>query len=164
MTRFAFVVYGNPAPKGSKRGFFNKHTGRVALVESSSREKPWRQDVIAAALAARNGAEPLDGALVLRCVFTMPKPKSAPKSRRTFADRKPDVDKLLRSVLDALVAGALIADDARVVDVTRLAKVFPGEDPEALEAPGVRIEIYARELGSIEQLRRASAPSMEAQP
>jgi Holliday junction resolvase RusA-like endonuclease len=146
MTRVAFVAYGNPAPKGSKRGFFNKHTGRVALVESSKREKPWRQDVMAAALSARNGAEPLDGPLVLRLVFTMPKPKSAPKSRRSYPDRKPDVDKLMRSVLDALVAAGVIADDARVVEVTRLAKVFPGEDREALEAPGVRVEISGREF------------------
>jgi Holliday junction resolvase RusA-like endonuclease len=144
--RLAFVAYGIPAPKGSKRGFFNKHTGRVALVESSSREKPWRQDVSEAALRARNGAAPLDGPLVLRLVFTMPKPKSAPKSRRTFPDRKPDIDKLQRSVLDALVSAGAIADDARVVEVTRLAKVFPNEDPEALEAPGVRVEISVRSL------------------
>lgn len=141
MAHLSIVAYGTPAPKGSKRGFFNQHTKRVSLVESSSAEKPWRQDVAAAALAARNGAPPLDGPLVLRLVFTMPKPKSAPKSRRTWPDRKPDIDKLQRSVLDALVSAGAIADDARVVEVSRCAKVFPGEDPEALEAPGVRIDI-----------------------
>lgn len=138
---FAVVVYGNPAPKGSKRAFVNKRSGRVSLVESSKREKPWRQDVMEAALHARGGASALDGPLRMRLVFTVPKPKSAPKSRRTWPDRKPDVDKLLRSVLDALVSAGVIADDARVVDMTRLAKVFVGEDPEALDAPGARIAI-----------------------
>jgi hypothetical protein len=33
------------------------------------------------------------------------------------------------------------ADDARVVEYDRLAKVFPFEDPEALDEPGVLIEI-----------------------
>ena len=32
-------------------------------------------------------------------------------------------------------------DDARVVEYARLAKVFPGEDPQALNSPGVRISI-----------------------
>jgi Holliday junction resolvase RusA-like endonuclease len=135
-------VYGSPAPQGSKKFVgIAKGTGRGILVESSKRVKPWREDVKAAAEAIRNGAAPLDGNLVLCMVFTLPKPKSAPKSRRTWPNRKPDVSKLARSTEDALVDAGLIADDARIVGYDRLWKAFPNEDPDALEAPGVRITI-----------------------
>ncbi|HEU4619781.1 MAG TPA: RusA family crossover junction endodeoxyribonuclease [Gammaproteobacteria bacterium] len=134
------VVYGSPAPQGSKK-FVGMRGGHGMMVESSKRVKPWRQDVKAAALAARNGAPPLDGPLVVRMVFTLPKPSSAPKKRRTYAMRKPDLSKLARSTEDALTDSGLIADDARIVEYERLAKVFPGEDPEALEAPGALIVV-----------------------
>jgi len=55
--------------------------------------------------------------------------------------RYPDVSKLARSTEDALTAAGIWKDDARVVEYTRLAKVFPGEDRQSLEAPGVIIEI-----------------------
>jgi hypothetical protein len=41
-----FVVYGLPAPQGSKRSL-----GNGILVESSKAVRPWRQDVKHAALA-----------------------------------------------------------------------------------------------------------------
>jgi Holliday junction resolvase RusA-like endonuclease len=130
------VVYGMPGPQGSKR-----HVGNGRMIESSKKVKPWRQDVKAAALAVRNGAAPIDGPVSVRMVFTLPKPSSAPKRRRTWAMRKPDLSKLARSTEDALTDAGLLADDARIIEFARLAKVFPKEDPEALEAPGVRIEI-----------------------
>lgn len=144
MTRVEFVVYGSPAPQGSKAFKGRAKNGRAILAESSKRVKPWRQDVKAAAEAwiAAHGGEawrPLDGPLLARMVFTVPKPKSAPKRRRTWPDRKPDVSKLQRSTEDALTDAGLIRDDARIVDYGRAAKVFPGEDAEALCSPGVRI-------------------------
>jgi Holliday junction resolvase RusA-like endonuclease len=47
----------------------------------------------------------------------------------------------LRSTEDALTDAGLIADDARIVEFERLAKVYPSEDPESLGVPGARIEI-----------------------
>jgi Holliday junction resolvase RusA-like endonuclease len=139
------VVYGTPAPQGSKKFVGRAANGRGLMVESSKKVKPWRADVKAAAESARNGAAPMDGPLKVRMIFTLAKPLSAPKSRRTWAMRKPDLSKLVRSTEDALTDSGLIADDARIVDYTRVAKVFPNEDPEALEAPGVRIEISSAE-------------------
>jgi Holliday junction resolvase RusA-like endonuclease len=134
------VVFGSPAPQGSKR-FVGMKNGRGVMIESSKKVRPWRQDVKAAALAARDGAAPMDGPLVLRMVFTLPKPSSAPKRRRLYPMRKPDLSKLARSTEDALTDAGVIADDARIVEYERLAKVFPGEDQDALEAPGVIIEL-----------------------
>lgn len=145
------IAYGSPAPQGSKKfvGFTKpkpgEERGRAILVESSSAVRPWRQDVKAAAEAVRGGAAPLDGPLRVRMVFTLPKPASAPKRRKLYAMRLPDLSKLARSTEDALVDAGLIADDARIVEYLRLAKVFPNEDADALEAPGVRIEIQSLE-------------------
>jgi Holliday junction resolvase RusA-like endonuclease len=138
------VVAGSPAPQGSKR-----HVGGGRMVESSKHVKPWRDAVRADALLARNAHAathgrwtPLDEPLVLEMVFTMPKPAAAPKRRRTWPMRMPDVSKLCRSTEDALTDAGIWRDDARVVAYDRLAKVFPGEDPDALDAPGAVIRIY----------------------
>jgi Holliday junction resolvase RusA-like endonuclease len=134
------VVFGNPAPQGSKK-FVGMIGGHGMLVENSKKVKPWRQDVVAAAIEVRGSNPPIDGALIVRMIFTMPKPKSAPKRRRTWPNRTPDLSKLARSTEDALTTAGIWTDDARVVEYERLAKVFPGEDPEALGSCGVNIEI-----------------------
>ncbi len=142
-------VYGTPAPQGSKR-----HVGGGVMVESSKKVKPWREDVKAAAehfildwgQTARGRWVPLDCPLVVLMVFTMRKPASAPKRRRTMPDRTPDLSKLLRSTEDALTDAGLWADDARVVEYSRAAKVFPGEDRHALDRPGALIVIERADL------------------
>lgn len=135
----AFEVYGMPGPQGSKR-----HVGGGRMIESSQKVKPWREAVKWAAreaMAESYGWDAMDGPLVAVMVFTLPKPKSAPKTRQTWPDRKPDLSKLLRSTEDALVDAGLIQDDARIVAYDRAAKVFPGEDLRALGSPGCYIEI-----------------------
>lgn len=136
--RVSLTVYGMPGPQGSKR-----HVGGGRMIESSKKVKPWRMDVKAAAemLMAQSGVTTFDGPLRVRMVFTLPKPASAPKRRRTWPDRKPDVSKLARSTEDALTDSGLWRDDARVVEYARLAKVYPNEDPEALDRPGVLITV-----------------------
>lgn len=148
------TVYGNPAPKGSKRFVGLSKTGRGILIESSKREKPWAEAVKWAAVEFANNQKPyvpgvlVRGPVAVTMTFTMPKPKSAPKNRRTWPDRKPDVDKLVRSTCDALVAGGVFEDDARIVHLTAL-KVFPGEifpdHPawDGLELPGCQIRVEA---------------------
>ena len=137
------IAYGTPAPQGSKR-----HVGNGVMIESSKKVRPWRQDVKAAAEAwrERNGMPaPLDCPIVVRMVFTLPKPSSAPKTKRTYPMRTPDLSKLARSTEDALTDAGVWKDDARVVEYGRLAKVFPGEDPDSLDSPGVVIVITRKE-------------------
>lgn len=130
------VAFGLPAPQGSKR-----HVGNGVMIESSKAVKPWREAVKAAAVEVMDGGAPLDGPLVVRMVFTLRKPQSAPKTRRTWPDRTPDLSKLARATEDALTEAGVWADDARAVEYERLAKVFPLEDPEALHIPGVRLSV-----------------------
>lgn len=152
-----FVVTGLPAPQGSKRFVGTSKTGRGIMVESSAKVRPWRMDVKAAAEAARGAGPVLDGPLVCSMVFTLPKPASAPKKRQTWPDRKPDLSKLVRSTEDAISDAGLWADDARVVEFARVAKVYPGEDADALPVPGVRVRIWAR----VERML-ATMPAMPA--
>lgn len=148
-----FDVHGLPAPQGSKRAFVNRYTGRVQMVESSNKVASWREDVKTAAETARSILPArLDGPLALGVVFTMPKPASKPSWwpqgvtwRRTMQWRPagmPDLSKLLRSTEDAITHAGLWRDDARVVELARLAKVFPGEDRDALNDIGARICIW----------------------
>jgi Holliday junction resolvase RusA-like endonuclease len=144
------VVYGTPAPQGSKR-FVGIHGGKGIMLESSKAVRPWREAVKYAALAVRANnfpSQPLDGPLVVRMVFTVAKPKSAPK-RRTYPCRKPDLSKLIRSTEDALTDAGVWTDDARVVEYERATKVFPNEDPESLNTPGAVIEIRTVEAERI---------------
>lgn len=107
------VVTGTPAPQGSKR-----HVGNGVMVESSAKVKPWRQDVAAAAAESvvEDGWVPFDGAVTVEIIFLLRRPSSAPKRVR-YPFRKPDLDKLIRSTLDALVTAGALVDDARVTDL-----------------------------------------------
>lgn len=154
-----FTVIGVPAPQGSKKfvGHAKAKTpgakyGRAILVEMSKKVKPWRQDVTAAALAARGDAVPMEGPIVVRMLFFLPKPLHAPKNRKTYAMRAPDLSKLIRSTEDAITDAGVWMDDSRVVQ-TIAEKTYVGETlgiysalPESfngrtLIAPGAIVEI-----------------------
>ena len=157
------TVYGCPAPQGSKKFVGHaKSTGRAILVESSKKVKPWREDVKGAAefYLASTGRAPIAGAVVAEMIFTVAKPKSAPKTRRTYPSTKPDLSKLLRSTEDALSDAGIWGDDARVIRYSNLAKVFPGEHPRALERPGVRIRLWSMEEVERHQLERQQQASI----
>lgn len=138
------IVYGIPAPQGSKKALRNKHTGKTVTVEQSPNLAPWRQDVKAAAeavLDALGRPSPFQGAVIARMVFSFARPASVKRAKRPFPSVTPDLSKLLRGVEDALTAAGVWEDDARVVEYTRLAKVYCNEDPDALDRPGVSIVI-----------------------
>lgn len=136
------VVYGSPAPQGSKSFKGLAKSGRAILAESSKKVRPWRQDVKAAAeqVRAQLGLALLDEPLRVRMTFTLPKPASAPKRRVTLPSKLPDLSKLVRSTEDAITDAGVWRDDARVVECTA-SKRYPGEGMDALDAPGCVIEI-----------------------
>jgi len=156
---FEISVRGRPAPQGSKKGVArfrgkgpDKQLVGINQIEMSPHVGNWRGDVKRTAedFIAGTGHVRFEGPVRVRMVFTVQKPKSAPKRRRTWPATMPDLSKLCRSTEDALTAAGVWRDDARVVEYTRLAKVYPGEDPEALEVPGVRIQV--------EEVRDESVP------
>lgn len=122
----------------------NRSTGKLFTQEVSPKLAPWRQDVKFAAEAVLTEAgrpQPFQGAVVMRVVFTFARPPSVKRNKRPWPSVYPDLDKLARGVLDALKAAGVMKDDCLVVEFTRLAKVYAGEDPEALDRPGVSILI-----------------------
>ena len=122
------TVPGIPAPQGSKTGFIRG--GRVVLVESSKKVKPWRAAVAAEATRAYLHTEPIDGPVTVTVEFHLPRPKSLPK-RVIWMVRKPDLDKLVRSTLDAL-SGIAYVDDNRVTRI--VATKTYAESPDATGA------------------------------
>lgn len=158
---FEVRVVGAPAPQGSKVPGRRAGDGHIPLRENSKRVKPWREDIDRVVLdivspdkgVTLNPGFPLTGPLVGEIVFTMKKPGAAPKRRKTYpATKGNDVSKLLRSTEDALVKVGALEDDGLIVEYLRLAKVFPGEDVDALAVPGALIRFWAvnrlPELGS----------------
>jgi Holliday junction resolvase RusA-like endonuclease len=142
----SFTVAGLPAPQGSKRAFVNYRTGKPVVLEmAGAKLSDWRSAVRDAAVGVMLGMAPgaarvpLTGPLSVSLAFTLPKPKSAPKTRRTYPDKRPDLDKLVRAVLDGLT-GPLFADDAQVILLTA-GKLYPGEGFVALPHPGVMVTV-----------------------
>lgn len=114
----SFVVWGTPAPKGSVRAIpvRNRPSGAVIVPDNAPRLRDWTRAVSDAVsrVAEQTGASVIPGPVRVSVRFLLPRPKSAPKRRRTWPDRKPDVDKLARAVLDPM-RGVVFEDDARVV-------------------------------------------------
>ena len=132
-----FTVPGVPKPQGSKRGFVNKRTGQAIVVETGGQaHKDWRAVVALAATEAMAGNEPFDGPLWARITFKLPRPKSHGK-KVTFPDHRPDLDKLARSVLDALTH-VVFVDDGQIVTL-RLKKRWA--QPEMSDPVGVEIHV-----------------------
>ena len=100
----AFFVRGRPIPQGSLKFI----QGRPIHVRATDLAV-WRADI------ARNaelfGFTPIAEAVRVEMDFVMSKPKSA---KRLFPSVKPDLDKLVRAVLDGLT-GVAYEDDSQVV-------------------------------------------------
>jgi len=118
----SFVVWGHPAPQGSKR-----HVGNGVMLEMSKRLKPWREDVKQAALDAHPG-DPFTTPVNLRIKFLFLRPKSHYRTGKnahmlrddapSWKGSTPDLSKLIRSSEDAITSAGLWKDDnlvARVV-------------------------------------------------
>jgi Holliday junction resolvase RusA-like endonuclease len=109
-----FRVVGAPVTQGSKVA--HSRNGHVWMTEAGGkRHADWRSAVADAARRANPG-ELWTGPVFVHLIFSLPKPASAPKKRRTWpiGARSGDVDKLARCVLDALTS-TVLRDDAQVV-------------------------------------------------
>lgn len=142
--RVSFVVYGLPRPQGSKSAIAVK--GRAVVVERGRETlRPWRASVSLA--ASELVAELLAGPVEVDLTFTLPRPKRHFRSGArahelredapAYVATRPDLDKLIRAVLDALT-GVVFADDGQVASLVA-AKVFG-------DRPGVEVSI--RELAT----------------
>lgn len=132
MTEITFAVSGTPVTQGSTKAFVVGGRARVAH-DKSKALMDWRGDIAHAAQEAAHGRFAAVGVPVsLSATFYLQRPASAPK-KVLFPTKKPDLDKLVRSLLDA-GTGVLWADDSQVVAI-QASKAF------APRAPGVQVEV-----------------------
>ena len=129
MTHFSIWVPGKAAPQGSKKAFVINN--RAVLVDASGGNKAWRKKVTDTVKAHKDYIR-YTGPVNVSLTFFMEKAKS---NKKSFMIQKPDIDKLARSVLDALTDSETIEDDSRIVHLT-VNKVW------AEESPGVSIFIW----------------------
>jgi Holliday junction resolvase RusA-like endonuclease len=137
-------VIGTPAPQGSKSFKGLTGSGRAILAESSAKVRPWREAVTLEAYQARLRARcaAFCGPVWVSMVFSLRRPVSAPR-RVVRPVSAPDLSKLARCVEDSLTDAGMWGSDAQVVEYVRLAKVFAGgDDPDAMDVPGVRVTVY----------------------
>lgn len=117
-----FRVIGQPIPQGSMKVI----RGNIIHSQGSALAA-WRSSI---ALAARKqNAFPTREAVTMTMDFTVAKPRTV---KRDYPTVPPDLDKLVRAVLDALTAICYV-DDSQVVEL--YAKKTYGI------TPGVRIQI-----------------------
>ena len=105
-----FPVEGDAKPKGSPSIVLPKKPGARPFVHESAAGKKWQRQVRDMASTVIIDP-PLDQPCALELVFYLP-----PQKGKVRADTKPDIDKLTRTVLDAL-EGIAYTQDSRVVDV-----------------------------------------------
>jgi Holliday junction resolvase RusA-like endonuclease len=146
-----FIVYGDPATAGSKRGFYNKKAKRVFITDDSAKSRPWKAQVSDAAAQAMGDRDPLTGPLQLTVTFWIRRPKAhfgsgknAGTLKASAPSRpvvKPDLLKYARAVEDAL-SGICYGDDAQIVDeflhkhyTTASVKVDVSLSPVSTEIP-----------------------------
>lgn len=135
-----------PAPQGSK------NRGRNGgLYESSKAVGPWREAVRAQAQLAMRDRWPFGGPVAVRAWFWLPRPKGHYRTGRNAhllrdaapgrPSGTPDLDKLIRAVLDGLTDGGAWKDDGQVVELTArklyvLPELTPGAKIEITEVAG----------------------------
>jgi crossover junction endodeoxyribonuclease RusA len=146
--QLTFVVYGHPAPQGSKR-----HVGNGVMVESSKKVGPWREDVKLAALRALDGNPTWDRTcriVTAHIYFVLPRPRSHYRTGKRSHElrddaphlhtKKPDLDKLIRSTGDALTSAGVYPDDCCLAWINAM-KVYATTGGE-LDRPGAWITLW----------------------
>ena len=130
-----FIAHGTPVPQGSHRAF--RRGERIVVTHvNGSKLTAWRDTVRKAALeeARSAGWEVANQPVGVRMQFRMPRPK---KPRFSVPAVRPDLDKLMRAVMDALTDGpqpGVIQDDSLMVSV-HATEVYHAD-------PGVLVTVY----------------------
>ena len=102
--------------------------------DSSGKGKTWRKQLIRGGDALRKSMGfTYEGPVSVDATFVLERPKTVLK--RVFPHKYPDLDKLVRMLLDALTTAGVWIDDGLVCELN-LRKQYPGMDPD-LTGPGV---------------------------
>lgn len=132
MRGYSFRVEGTPVAQGSLKRSGAK-AGRRLYHANQKTLAPWRERIADAARAQRGDAPLIDESTEVSATFLVPRPRNhyhvdgRLRDAPIFAAKRPDLDKYVRALLDALT-GSLIADDSRVVRL-RASKEYATDEP-----------------------------------
>lgn len=146
MNGVEFVVFGTPAPQGSKKpmGLRKTKSGKQVsiLVESSAKVAPWREAIELEWIKLRNTGrvQGLAGPVSVEVVFYLNRVDKPKNLHWPVSKMDGDIDKLLRSTFDALTQSGAIEDDRFIVTVSA-GKAYAGSLPYGLQQPGATIKI-----------------------
>jgi Holliday junction resolvase RusA-like endonuclease len=124
-----FTVVGTPIPQGSTKSFYNKKTEKVHTTHTNDGPlQQYRYNVSQGCLQAmtKNGIQISDAPVIVDVLFVFKRPKA--RKHQHFKTTRPDLDKHIRAVLDAL-SGIAYNDDAQVVCINAM-KVYSDTDYE----------------------------------
>lgn len=129
-------IHGQPRPQGNLTGFVAG--GKVVLRHSDNRLVAWRG--YAASLLAGAAPEPLgDQPVSVRAIYYIRRPKShldkngePKKGAPTYVKTRPDLDKYLRALLDAIQISGIIKDDSQVVKIDAM-KLYGRDEGVAVQ-------------------------------
>ena len=129
-------VPGPPVPKGSVNAFIagGVNVPQKAIVTHSRKSIKYEKHIKKYLSDKNIKIYKRPQAVYAYMTFYLERPKSVPKSKRDLPSVRPDLDKYIRCVLDALT-GIAFEDDAQVTTLY-VEKVY-----ESREQIGVRIEI-----------------------
>lgn len=136
---FRFRVFGKPVGKGRPRF---RRVGNFVQTYTPKNTQEWEREIgeqvgiILARLRSKGALDgidlPLSGRVMLNLRFNLRKPKSAPKKLR-FQMKKPDLDNLDKSLIDALSSIQLLKDDNIVTDISTCKRFATDDHPEGVE-------------------------------
>ena len=107
-----FTILGDPRPQGRPRF---ARMGKFVKAYDPKDSRDYKQ-TLAAQIAAQNPEYVADRAICLECEFIFARPKTLPKKVQDHT-RKPDIDNLVKSFLDA-ATGILWRDDTQIVSIS----------------------------------------------
>jgi Holliday junction resolvase RusA-like endonuclease len=136
---FSFTVFGvDPAPQGSKKYVGIRRTAAgnniPLIVESSPKLPAWRKAVSEAvkqAMIDSGDLSKFEGAVKLEAVFYLTR---RPSVKREYPTVPPELDKVLRSLMDGITAKGegVWGDDSQVVRLEVSKKYAVGESGVAV--------------------------------
>jgi Holliday junction resolvase RusA-like endonuclease len=148
MSELHVEVPGLPLPQGSKRIGTYKVAGQIrrSIIDNNPRLAQWRMQITnyTRQEMAEWGTYPIDGPVSVNIVFNMPRSQShygtgrnahlLKPSAPVFPTHAPDLDKLVRAVLDGCTDAGVWRDDAQVVNIWARKRY-------ALLGPGVEFDV-----------------------
>lgn len=159
----SFVVLGEPTPEGSTRAYYIKALDRTVTTHQNKKSLgAWRNRVATEAQRALEGREwkcDSASAYTVNVEFVLSRPASIPEHRRVHPTVKPDIDKLVRAINDALTS-ILFTDDCQVVSMT-MSKEYCGERRSGAY---IVVSRFPNQTERPKKSRKRSVPASEDPP